>query len=229
MEPLYAAQVVPYFLAATPQGLLERVLLVLHNAYLVAFDQTYARFSEPVGHDFVGYHRRAIIEDALGAIPAAVSGVTATFELNVTGGASHCELSYANVVLTESKIEKPTASIQEARFRESLAERMSPGLFDSPAPLPLGTQLWGVIAHGPGDPKDRTAGFARIVFPDRNGNHAGMPSIDLYARYPQLRPTMRDLPDIQLAPRAQPDADEPKPRLRPDITEAPTGSDDDEQ
>lgn len=225
MPPITATQLVSYFLNRTPDPLLRRVTEIIAAAYPVAFDESRALFSEPVAHDYIGHRRYAIIENGLGAIPALAPDVTASFVPNATGGANHCELGYNGIIATHAKIGSASAAIHEAAFRVLLADLSEPGLFYAPAPPPDGTLLWVCIAHGPGGPRDRTAGFIKAVFPDREGSHEGSPSVDLYARYPDLRPTPRDLPlDTQAEPERQP---EPMPRLRPGVIPfRPTGADD---
>lgn len=223
MTPLYAAQVIPFFLATTPDALLRRATEIISSAYAEAFDQSRALFSLRVAHDYIGHRRRAIIENALGSLPAFVPGVVASFVANATGGANHCELSIADViVLTQSKIDTPYSAIQEARFRAVLADQADPGMFYSPEPPSESAIVWGSLVHGPGGPNDRTAGFIKVVFPNRDGVHLGVPSIDLYARYADLRPTYRDIPDTGIAALQA----EPAPRLLPGVKpDEPTGSD----
>src|SRR4051812_14226971 len=149
MDRVLPGQVASYFLAAVDDRLLRRATEAIRNAYPEAFDQSRAMFSDAVAHDYIGHRRRAIIENAFGALAASSTAVVG-FVPNITGGANHCEIACGNVVITESKIDKPGISIHEARFRSTLASLTDAGLFYSPDPMPDGTPLWAAIIHGPG-------------------------------------------------------------------------------
>jgi hypothetical protein len=219
----FPSQVADYFLSVVDDRLLRRVTEIVRIAYPAAFDQARAEFRGPVAHDYVGYRRRAIIENAFGALGGLFSDLQIEDVPNVGGGANHCELRSRRIVITQSKIDKEGGAIHEARFRSELGTLTDPGLFYNPVRLASEeVPLWAAIVHGPGSPRDRTAGFIKAVFPDENGVHTGRPSIDLYSRYPDLRPSVADLP----APDSE-FAAAPTPRFLPGVLpEDTTGSED---
>jgi hypothetical protein len=198
MVRLLDHQLADYFDSECPAGLLERLLLIIVRAYPTAHDSVWQNFAGPVAHDLMGYHLRAHVENGLGALEGAYPDITVAAVANEgtegrDGGHNHYEVSFRNTVLTASKIETPSARITEARFRQSLAEISQIALFEVARTSSAG-RVWASIVHGPGGPSDRTPGFAKVVFPDQSGSHVGRPHIDLFLRYPALRPTYRDLP-----------------------------------
>lgn len=210
-------RLIAVFEEQAPDGLDRALAAIVRRAYpeARAFCEQLAAPEED--RDLRGHVKRAIIEGALRTIPVRFLGVIERPVGNATDSQNHRELSFGDFTMTISHTQHALARLPDARFRDTLA-RPQAGFFpelDIVGP-PRDGNLYSVLVHGSPRPSDLAPTFLHIVFPLPGGLH-GL-GIDLYARYPALRPQ----------PKHRPTFGEAEPELRTDIDlpgeEGQTGS-----
>lgn len=161
--------------------------VLVRRAYPTARDFCEQIAAPEEDHDLRGHVRRTIIEGALRSLPPRFSGIVERAAPNFTGTQNHREIGFDAFVLTLSHTQHALAPLPDARFRDTLAWPQA-GLFrefDGWESDENGN-LYAVVVHGSPRPSDLAPSFLNIVFPLPGGNHGY--GIDLYARYPALRP-----------------------------------------
>lgn len=203
--PLYGQDAqIEAFDSAAPRGLVRALGSLVRRAYPAARDFCEQIAAPEEDRDIRGDVRRTIIEGSLATLVARFPGVSVRPVPNRFGSANHREVAFGDVILAVSHTQHPAAPLRDARFRDTLAADQS-GLFAEydEAPSAAAT-LFAVLVHGSPRPFDLAPTFMRIVFPLVGGAHGS--GIDLYDRYPELKPRV-DRPTFGFN----------EPFLRPDI------------
>lgn len=180
--------------------------VLIRRAYPTARDFCEQIAAPEEDHDLRGHVRRTIIEGALRSLPPQFPGIVERPAPNFTGTQNHREIGFGSFILTVSHTEHALAPLPEARFRDTLAWPQAGFFreFDGWEPDENGN-LYAVVVHGSPRPSDLAPSFLNIVFPLPGGFHRY--GIDLYARYPALRPQ----------PQQRPIFGQAEPELRTDL------------
>lgn len=93
--------------------------------------------------------------------------VKAKYVKNRTGGHKHAEIILNGAIVTVSQVKHKDEFVRDAKFRQSLARKYSPTLFD---PIPtidsIDSNIYAIILHGIISDDNERPAFARIVIPN---------------------------------------------------------------
>lgn len=200
------------FDSAAPQGLGRALAVLIRKAYPAAREVCEQIAAPEEDRDIRGDIRRTIIEGSLATLVPRFAGLSVRPVPNSIGSATHREVTFGEVILAVSHTPHPAAPLRDARFRDTLASDQT-GLFAEYEEMPsTASSLFAVLVHGSPRPFALAPTFMRIVFPVVGGAHGS--GINLYARYPELKPRV-DRPTFGLN----------EPFLRPDIDLGEEGQD----
>jgi hypothetical protein len=210
-EPIIRA-----FWANVPADFVPDALGMLFDQYRAAYETCDSLMDASERRDVLAAMRRAMIETEV----RAVAGRYPTAKVQTLRNrrkTSHFSLvAFGAVDITVAKSGSPHRMPRPAAYRENFFESAQASLFDKEVAKP-GDRIYAVLIHGPARRKRRKdeevplanpkfPTFARIVFPDKEGNI--LTSIDLFRDYRLV--VQRYIPPVE-----QVEIAEPKPlRIR---------------
>jgi hypothetical protein len=204
-EPIIRA-----FWSHVPADFVPDALGMIFEQYRSAWDTCDSLMDASERRDVLASMRRALIETEIrGVARRYPTGKIQTLQ-NKRKTSHFSLITFGSVDLTVAKSGSPHLMPRPAAYRENFFESAQASLFDREIAKP-GDRLYAVVIHGPArrkrrheeeiplaNPKFPT--FAKIVFPDKEGNI--LTSIDLFRDYRLV--VQRYIPPVEQVETAEP-------------------------
>lgn len=183
-----AEPIIQAFKDNVPADFVPDVLKNIFEQYRDAYDTCESVMDATERHDALATMRRAMIETGVRGVARRFPTAEILTLRNQRKTSHFTLIKFGAVDLTFSKSGSPRALPRPAMHRQNLFEQAQASLFDREVAKP-GDRLYGILTHGPARRKKRDdeafnpkfPSFARIVFPDHEGNI--LASIDLFRDY----------------------------------------------
>jgi len=204
-----AEPIIKAFKANVPADFVEDALGSVFEQYSAAYENCDSLMDASERHDVLAAMRRAMIETEIRNVARRYPTAVVQTLMNKRRTSHYTLLKFGAVDLTVAKSGSPLALPRPALLRTNLFEEAQASLFDREVAKPS-DRLYGILIHGPARRKKRDEetpvanpkfpSFARIVFPDHDGNI--LANIDLFREYRLV--VQRYLPPIEKIEIAEP-------------------------